>query len=83
MGRGAFGVRLQEPVGTTHESHWQPVDGSSENFVSSYYGDPTPVRGGRPKRFFKVERPGVAAVKRSVQTVTLLAAGLESILGVR
>jgi PadR family transcriptional regulator, regulatory protein PadR len=54
-----------------------------KGLVSSFYGDPTPVRGGRPKRFFKVERAGVAAVKRSVQTVTLLAAGLESILGVR
>ena len=50
--------------------------------VSSFYGEPTPVRGGRPKRFFKVERAGLAAVKKSVRTVTTLAAGLESLLGI-
>ena len=54
-----------------------------KELVSSSYGDPTPVRGGRPKRFFKVERAGLAAVKRSVRTVTTLAAGLESVLGTR
>jgi PadR family transcriptional regulator PadR len=52
-----------------------------KGLVSSSYGDPTPVRGGRPKRFFKVERAGLAAVRRSVRTV--LAAGLESLLGTR
>jgi PadR family transcriptional regulator PadR len=54
-----------------------------KGLVSSVYGDPTPVRGGRPKRFFKVEKAGVAAVRRSVRTVTALAAGLESLLGAR
>lgn len=54
-----------------------------KGLVSSFYGDPTPVRGGRPKRFFKVERAGLAAAKRSVWTVTTLAAGLESLLGTR
>ena len=54
-----------------------------KELVSSSYGDPTPVRGGRPKRFFKVERAGLAAVKRSVRTVATLAAGLESVLGTR
>jgi PadR family transcriptional regulator, regulatory protein PadR len=54
-----------------------------KGLVSSAYGDPTPVRGGRPKRFFKVERAGLAAARRSVRTVTNLSAGLESLLGAR
>jgi PadR family transcriptional regulator PadR len=33
--------------------------------VSSQFGDPTPQRGGRAKRFFKVTRSGVQAVARA------------------
>ena len=54
-----------------------------KGLVSSFYGDATPVRGGRPKRFFRVERAGVTAVKRCVRVLTTLAAGLEPLLGTR
>jgi PadR family transcriptional regulator, regulatory protein PadR len=51
--------------------------------VSSFYGEATPVRGGRPKRFFKVERAGLVAVRRALRTVTAFTAGLEPLLGRR
>jgi PadR family transcriptional regulator PadR len=51
-----------------------------KGLVSSWYGDPTPVRGGRAKRFFKVESMGLEAVRQSVERVSVLTAGLEVVL---
>ena len=51
-----------------------------KNMVVSRYGDPTPVRGGRAKRFFHATPPGLAAVKRSVGMVSSMTAGLEALL---
>src|SRR5215207_1488032 len=52
----------------------------AKGVVTSRFGDPTPVRGGRAKRFFTVEPLGIEAAKRALQVVTGLTAGLESIL---
>lgn len=48
-----------------------------KGLVSSRFGDPTPVRGGRAKRFFRPTRPGLAAVKSSLDTVSAMTEGLE------
>ena len=40
-----------------------------------------PPRGGRPARRFKVTAAGLAAVKRSLATVTHMRRGLEPLLG--
>src|ERR687889_62857 len=34
-----------------------------KGFVSSWQGEPTPQRGGRAKRYFRVEAAGVAALE--------------------
>ena len=36
-----------------------------KGYVSSQLGEPTSVRGGRAKKFFKVEASGIAALNRS------------------
>jgi DNA-binding PadR family transcriptional regulator len=54
-----------------------------KGLMSSRYGDPTPVRGGRAKRFFRVERRGLAAARASLDVVTSLTSGLETILETR
>ena len=51
-----------------------------KGFVTSRFGDPTPVRGGRAKRFFRATRAGIDAARRSVDQVTSMTAGLEGIL---
>lgn len=51
-----------------------------KGLVSSRFGDPTPVRGGRAKRFFRATNAGIAAARRSVDQVASMTAGLESIL---
>jgi PadR family transcriptional regulator PadR len=54
-----------------------------KGLVSSRYGDPTPVRGGRAKRFFRVEPRGLAAARASLDIVKSLTSGLEAVLGAR
>ena len=48
-----------------------------KGYVSSYEGDPTPTRGGRAKRFFRVERAGITALQKSLQTVQSMSRGLK------
>jgi PadR family transcriptional regulator PadR len=52
-----------------------------KGYVSSRMGDPTPERGGRPKRYYRVTASGVRALKQSRKTIDELWQGLESVLG--
>lgn len=54
-----------------------------KDLVASRYGDPTPERGGRPKRFFRVKSRGIQAVRESLGRVRTMTAGLEELLKVR
>lgn len=49
--------------------------------VSSSMSDPTPERGGRSKRYFRLRAGGVAALKRSRETLARMWAGLEEDFG--
>jgi PadR family transcriptional regulator len=51
--------------------------------VTSRYGDPTPVRGGRAKRFFRLKPAAIQAVRASFERLDSMAEGLESVLGPR
>jgi len=51
-----------------------------KGLLSSRYGDPTPVRGGRAKRFFAPTRAGITAVQQSLDTVAAMTEGLEALL---
>ena len=51
-----------------------------KGLLSSRYGDPSPVRGGRAKRYFSATRAGITAVQQSIDTVTAMTRGLESVL---
>ena len=48
-----------------------------KGYVSSFQGEPTPERGGRAKRFFRIERPGSLALQQSLQTVKDMSRGLK------
>lgn len=52
----------------------------SKGFVTSRYGDPTPVRSGRAKRFFRETPAGVAAAKEAIHTMKAMTAGLGEVL---
>ena len=44
-----------------------------KGYVSSNIGDPTPERGGRSKRYFRLEAPGAEALDRSLNAQKALA----------
>ncbi len=48
-----------------------------KGYLGSDVGDPTPVRGGRAKRFYKLEAPGAEALCRSREVLDGLWDGLE------
>jgi DNA-binding PadR family transcriptional regulator len=50
-------------------------------FVTSRLGDPTPERGGRAKRYYKVSAAGLKAVERAQQAYQSLLKGLELLGG--
>jgi PadR family transcriptional regulator, regulatory protein PadR len=51
----------------------------AKGYVKSHYGDPTPERGGRSKRFFRVTARGVAAVNRTHRALQSMTEGLRLI----
>lgn len=54
----------------------------SKGYVSSWIGDSTPERGGRAKKYFRVEAEGLAALKRAHEAHTTMAKGLKPIMEV-
>jgi PadR family transcriptional regulator, regulatory protein PadR len=51
----------------------------SKGYVKSSLGDPTPERGGRSKRFFRITPKGVAAVNRTHTALQRMTDGLKPI----
>jgi DNA-binding PadR family transcriptional regulator len=47
-----------------------------KGYVTSHRGDPTPERGGRSKRFFRVTADGVEAVSRTHRALQRMTEGL-------
>ena len=51
----------------------------AKGYATSQRGDPTPERGGRSKRFFRVTVKGVAALNRTQQALQRMTEGLDLI----
>jgi PadR family transcriptional regulator PadR len=49
----------------------------AKGYVSSFTGEPTPERGGRAKRLFRVDAAGKRALQTSNQTIRSMTAGLK------
>src|SRR5437588_464765 len=52
-----------------------------KKLVSSWTGGATAERGGRSKRFFKVEAAGMLALRASLSATKRMATGVEALLG--
>lgn len=50
----------------------------SRGLVASRYGEPTPERGGRRKRYYRLRAEGRRALSRSLDTMRRVAEGLEA-----
>jgi PadR family transcriptional regulator, regulatory protein PadR len=49
-----------------------------KGYVVSWFGDPTPERGGRSKRYFKVRPAGLRALRASRDALAAMWEGLEA-----
>ena len=83
LGEDAYGVRIRAEI--EERTGRAPSVGAiytglerlqSKGLVSSFVGEPTPVRGGRRKKFYRVEAAGAAALHRSWRNVTGMAEGV-------
>lgn len=76
LGENAYGVAIHEEIlATTGRDVSIPAVYvtlsrlEDKGYVSSRTGEPTPTRGGRARRFYRIERAGVQALE---QTKTML-----------
>lgn len=82
-GEDAYGVQIAREIETTGGRKvllgavYSALDRLERNgLVSSAVGDPTPERGGRAKRFFRVTPRGVRAARETRQALVALWRGL-------
>src|SRR5262245_20196710 len=83
LGDDAYGVTIRKEIASCTERDTAPgalyttLDRLEEKgLVSSRYGDPTPQRGGRAKRYFTATAHGVRAVARAQRAYQRLMNGL-------
>ena len=81
---GAYGMAIRQDIEerTSQDvaigSVYSALDRmEKKGLVASEVGDPTPERGGRAKRYYRLRRPGVLALTRSHETHAKLWEGLE------
>jgi PadR family transcriptional regulator, regulatory protein PadR len=79
LGENAYGVPIRREIAerTGRDVSLGSVYTTLERlvrkgYVSSRMGDPTPERGGRAKRYFQIEAPGLHALNQSRETVARL-----------
>lgn len=88
VGDDAYGVSIANEIEQTGgrtvllAAIYTALDRLEEHeLVTSTYGDPTPERGGRAKRFFKVTRKGLKAVRETQRSFTALWSGIPQLKG--
>lgn len=83
-GENAYGVSIRAEIAACTDR--EPSPGAlyttldrleDKGLVTSTMGDPTPERGGRAKRYFKVTGEGVKAVARAQRSYQRLLKGLK------
>lgn len=81
---GAYGVSIRNEIRERTERDVAPgalyttLDRlESKGLLSSTTGDPTPERGGRAKRYYRVTSTGLAAVRESQRNLQRLMEGLD------
>jgi DNA-binding PadR family transcriptional regulator len=89
-GDGAYGVTIAREIERTGGrtvvlgAVYTALDRLERNrMVTSDVGDPTPERGGRAKRFFRVTPEGIRAVKDMQRALVALWTGIPELKGSR
>ena len=89
LGEDAYGVSVRQVI---EERAQRPVSFGAvystlrrlrkKGYVSSTDGEPEPVRGGRAKKFFRLEPRGLEVLRHAGARLDRMRAGLEADLGV-
>ena len=89
LGEGAYGVTIRREIerrtrrSVAVGALYTALDRlERKGYVSSFLSDPTPERGGRSKRHFRMRAAGATALRRSRQLLNRMWAGLDGDLGV-
>jgi PadR family transcriptional regulator PadR len=84
IGEDAYGVPIRLEIETrtgrsvTVGALYRTLDRLEEKgYVTSSFGDPTPARGGRSRRYFKVRPVGLRTLRASRDVLTAMWDGLE------
>jgi PadR family transcriptional regulator, regulatory protein PadR len=84
LGDEAYGVSVRQEIAKCIDRDvsvgaiYATLDRLEEKgYVTSSMGEPTPKRGGRPKRFFRVTAKGVSAVNRTRRALLSMSKGLK------
>jgi PadR family transcriptional regulator PadR len=84
VGADAYGVTIRSEI--EDRTGRDPAPGTlyttldrleEKGLVTSRFGDPTPQRGGRPKRYFRIAAAGIEAVARAQRSYQSLMEGLQ------
>ncbi len=90
LGDNAYGMTIHERVeklahgirSVSLGSVYTTLDRlEQKGYVKSWFGEPTPERGGRAKRFFEITGPGEKAIKSSARLAANIVAGLRELGG--
>ncbi len=87
LGDEAYGASILEEIGKRTRRHvargsvYITLDRlEAKGLLGSERGDPTPIRGGRAKRYFKLKPRGLRVLKRRLADLGRLQEGLTSVL---
>jgi DNA-binding PadR family transcriptional regulator len=85
LGDEAYGVPIRQEIekrtgrSLTVGALYRTFDRlEDKGYLTSWFSDPTAARGGRAKRYFKVEPPGVRALRESRDALAAMWEGLEA-----
>jgi DNA-binding PadR family transcriptional regulator len=89
LGANAYGVTIHEAVGllaapktVSLGSVYATLDRlEDKGFILSWLSDPTPARGGRSKRHYRLQSAGERALRESVQTAKRVCETVDAIWG--
>jgi PadR family transcriptional regulator PadR len=84
LGDNAYGVPIRQHIETRTKRSvsigalYRALDRMEEKgLVKSWFGEPTPERGGRAKRYFRAEPLGLRALERTRHALAVMWEGLD------
>jgi len=87
LGEQAYGVPIRQEIerrtgrALTVGALYRTLDRlEDKGYVASAFSDPTPERGGRSKRYFKVKPTGLRCLRASREALTAMWDGLERLV---